>query len=341
MAGAKILGLLAPPQFPEALVEDVADDLRARLQGRWEVRVKRSTDAPDAAGDGDSPTIAPDTTGTDEAFARLRERMNAEGWDRLVALTDLPLRDRRRVIVADAADEGDIVVLSIPALGLFRPRQRAVETLVQLAKGFESGHVDDLQIRGPALIGHARVVLGMVRFNRPWQIVPRLTYMLSAALAAAALAGITSDVWMLSDALSTVNLIVLTIVAIALMVGWLIFIHDLWEKAEDRGGIEQAALFNIVTALSLALGVACLSAVLFLATLAAEALVLKSSVVEQQLQHGVGTADYLALAWMVSALATVAGALGSGLERELDIRLAAYGYHPERHLGGDGDLTAG
>ena len=335
MAGVKILGLLAPPQFPEALVEGLADDLRQRLQGRWEVRVKRSTDAPDAAGEGDSPTIAPDTTGTAEAFARLRDRMNEEGWDRMVALTDLPLRDGRRVIVADAADEGDTVVLSIPALGVFQRRKRAVEKLAQIAEGFESGRVDDLQIRGPALIGHARVVLGMVRSNRPWRIVRRLTYMLSAALATAAFAVITSDVWMLSDALSTLNLIVLTIVAIALMVGWLIFIHDLWEKPEGRGGIEQAALFNIVTALSLALGVACLSAVLFLATLAGEPLIIQSSVLEEQLQHGVGTAEYLVLAWMVSALATVGGALGSGLEQEIDIRLAAYSYHPERHVNDD------
>jgi hypothetical protein len=333
----RILGLLAPPQFPEALVEEPADDLRERLEGRWEVEVKRSTDAPDAAGEGDSPTIAPDTTGTSEAFARLRTRMNEEGWDRLVALTDLPLRDRRRVIVADAADEGDVVVLSAPALGVFRRRKRAVDKLMKIVKGFESGRVDDLQIRGPVLIGHARVVLGMVRFNRPWRIVGRLTYMLSAAFAAAAFAVITSDVWMLSDALSTVNLIVLTIVSIALMVGWLIHIHDLWEKAEDRGGIEQAALFNVVTAVSLALGVLCLSAVLFLATLAGEALIIRSSVLEQQLQHGVGTAEYLALAWMVSALATVGGALGSGLEREIDIRLAAYSYHPERHLDDDED----
>jgi hypothetical protein len=228
-------------------------------------------------------------------------------------------------------------VLSIPALGVFRRPKRAVENLVQIAKGFESGSVDDLQIRGPALIGHARVVLGMVRSNRPWRIVGKLTYMLSAALATAAFTVITSDVWMLSDALSTVNLVVLSIVAIVLMVGWLIFIHGLWEKPKGRGGIEQAALFNVVTAVSLALGVACLSAVLFLATLAGEALILQSSVLEEQLQHGVGTADYLALAWMVSAMATVGGALGSGLEHEIDIRLAAYSYHPERDAEDDGD----
>jgi hypothetical protein len=62
---------------------------------------------------------------------------------------------------------------------------------------------------------------------------------------------------------------------------------------------------------------------------------IKSSVLEQTLQHGVGVGDYLALAWMVSALATAGGALGSGLEHEIDIRDAAYSYHPERDADGD------
>ena len=40
--------------------------------------------------------------------------------------------------------------------------------------------------------------------------------------------------------------------------------------------------------------------------------------------------DYLALAWMTSALATLGGALGSGLETSDEVREAAYTYHRER-----------
>jgi hypothetical protein len=51
-------------------------------------------------------------------------------------------------------------------------------------------------------------------------------------------------------------------------------------------------------------------------------------VLEQNIGHPVGLRDYLTLAWIISSMATVGGAIGSGLEDEEDVRAAAYGYHP-------------
>ena len=67
---------------------------------------------------------------------------------------------------------------------------------------------------------------------------------------------------------------------------------------------------------------------LFAGTLLAAALLIDTSVLKQTLQRPVDFTDYLTLAWIITSLATVGGAIGSGLEDEETVRAAAYGYHP-------------
>jgi hypothetical protein len=336
------LGLLAPPQIPESLVEEMRDKLLERLRETdagvlWEVQVTRDVNAPDVHGEDDMPDFPPTREGAEQALEVVRERGRREDWDLTVCLTDLPFRTGGRVLIADASPNAGVALVSVPALGPVRRPQRVCETIVQLAEEMRARRDDDLREVAPLLGGHLRMIGGMVRANRPWRIVAKLSLMLAAALASAAIALITADVWMLSDALGDVRLAAMALASIAVMVIWLIVVHHLWERPSDRAGREQASLFNLVTAVSLALGVACLYACLFVLTLIAGAVLIESGVMEKTLGHAVGIGTYLTLAWLVSSLATIGGALGSGLERELDIREAAYSYHPERDPTRGGD----
>ena len=88
-------------------------------------------------------------------------------------------------------------------------------------------------------------------------------------------------------------------------------------------------MFNLGTTLTLTLASAVSYVVLFVGTALAAALLIDTSVLEQTLQRPAHATDYLTLAWIISSLATVGGAIGSGLEDEETVRAAAYGYHPE------------
>ena len=179
------------------------------------------------------------------------------------------------------------------------------------------------------LRGNVRLLLGMVAANRPWRLAVGLSRALAAALGAAAFALVTSDIWRLADSLGPVRLAGLTLLSVGATVVTLIVAHELWEHGGDGLRREQAVLFNAATTITVVLGVLVLYAALFALALAGGWLVLANGPLAKTLGHPPNPSDYLRLAWLVSSLSMVGGALGGGLESDETVRQAAYGYRPD------------
>jgi hypothetical protein len=351
------LGLMTAAGLAEELGRELAEELPAELAARvssevrWEIPVV--TDELAARGG----------AGT-EVIDAAHERVLGEDWHLGVVLTDLPLRIGRRPVVADASATHGVAVVSLPALGAVQMRRRARDAVVRLVDGLvgeslelggrEGGKRrervrrrlheiaraertlrpddDDVELRLVAAVvrGNARLLAGMLRANRPWRLIARLSRALAAAGAAVVFALVTAEVWDLAAALSPWRLGALSVISMASVVVFLILVHGLWRRRPAGAGREQAILFNVATTLTLTIGVASLYCALFVIALGAGELMLDHRVVSGSVGAPVSFATYLRIAWLTSSIATVAGALGAGLESDAAVREAAYGYRPER-----------
>lgn len=338
-----ILGVVAAPGPAFDLArqhlagQSFATALATRLAGAgWEVELVEDRLVTPPAGDG-------------EIVAAARELMLTRGWDVVLGVTDLPLHERRRPVLAHASPLHGVAVISIPALG---PRGRgtrlndiAAELLTRLL-GHDSDSADgDLARRvrelgtdtepgasaftARVLTGNLRLITGMVRANQPWRLTLRLSRALAAAAAAGVFALITSDIWRMADTFGAVRSTLAMVGSIIAIAATLVIGADLWERAPGRRMREQVALFNIATIATVLIGVGAFYLALFgLAVLAAAFLVVPAGLAEA-LGHPVGIGDYLELAWLTCSLATVGGALGAGLEDDDTVREAAYARHSD------------
>jgi hypothetical protein len=348
-----VVGLVAtPPDYPAQVVArltaELADQLAERVNAdvRWTVREGWGEVAPRRDG------------GVDALLDDLAHRRADARWDVAICLTDLPLHTQRVPLVAQASARRRVAMVSLPALGLrqLRAVRAAVPDLVgRLLTDASDERVPpagwapaELASRVPAIrrvvgeadagelgyvasrrIGRVRLLTGMVRANRPERALLGLSKLLVGAFGTAAFALTTNTIWQMGDALGGLRLAVIMLLGLTALVAWLIVAHDLWEKPDRETPAELARLFNLGTVLTLTLATAVSYLVLFAGTVLAAALLIDTSVLEQTLQRPVDFTDYLILGWIISSLATVGGAIGSGLEDEDTVRAAAYGYHPE------------
>ena len=333
-----VVGLLADPDLPAELAERVAGELAELLAERlddqvsWQIRVGCERF---------------DLADEERIMAVARESRAREGWDLVVCLTDgvalasLPalgarqLYQRVREMVIGLVEELDRERLALPQAGHERPSTRRPRFVASIRRVVAADTDVDVRFVLPGIRGQARLLAGMVRANRPWRLITGLSGALAAALAAGAFAVVTSDLWQLADSLGPLRLSVATVFSIGAMVAWLVIDHELWERPGGRVARDRARLFNAATLLTVALGVGCLYVALLMATLAAAWFLITGNVLSQNLRHPAGWSDYLTIAWLASSIATVGGALGSGLESDQAVRAAAYGYRQVERGGRD------
>ncbi len=345
-----VLGVIVAPGLARDVTAKIASELAHDLEAldlgvewRTELTVDR--------------LVAPPAQTTEIIDAARRKLLDAN-WDLGVVVTDLPLRVGRHPVSRQVSPTHGIAVVSLPALGALHLAPRLRRTLLELVgelvgdgggqwsgdgalaglrrrwgRGVLQELATDTSDRPGALrflfvaevlASHLRLLLGMVRANRPWRLAARLYRALLAAVVAGAYGLVTSDIWRISATAGSTRLALASIASISFTCGAVIVAHGLWERAPDRHLRDQVILFNVATAATILIGIATLYAALFLMIFAAAELLLNPHALASGLGHPVGTGDYARLAWFTASLATVGGALGAGLESDGAVREAAY-----------------
>lgn len=324
--------LIADPGAPAGLAIALANSLPKLLARRtqtprtWEILVRVQPYLPD------EQTPFPDVIESVDPAA--------EDADVVTYLTDLPRREHTMPVIADISVVHGFALISIAALGpMFIARR--LRDLVALAIGYildepnlVPRHAERLpSIRtaagvryfAPKGLRRLRLLLGMVRANRPWQLVLGLSRALVGAFASGAFGLAYSTIWQFADTMGPWRMAAATVLSIGAMVTWLIVDHELWERPQTATARDRAVLYNLSTLITLTIGVAVLHAALFCIMLFTSLLVLTPDLLARNIGHPVGIGDYLRLAWLLASISTVGGAIGSGLEDDEAVKSAAYG----------------
>lgn len=247
-------------------------------------------------------------------------------WDITVLLTDLPRREGTDPVDMEANAARRLAVVSLPALGGIRLNRRAERVIVAaIAQLLDRSTTTSRSRARPRFRGRLRLLVGMVRANRPWQLFFGLSRALAGVFGTAALAMLNSIGWQLGDSLSAGRLTTIAALSVAALTAWLIVDHELWERPSSARAKELARLYNTTTAVTLTIGVVCLYLGMFAVLAAVSFLVFDQHVLQATLGHRPTWADCLGIAWFSTSAAMVGGALGSGLENDRVVQQAAYG----------------
>jgi uncharacterized membrane protein len=313
-----VLGVVVAPGLAEEVTARIASELDEDLAGSHHEVGWRTEFVVDR--------LATPPALTTELVDSARRELLARDWDLALVITDLPLRLGSRPVQRHVSRTHGVALVSLPALGPLRLARRLRRTLHELVG--ELVGEDQGLLSADAVVGNLRLLVGMVRANRPWRLAAQLYGVLAAALAVSVFGAVTSDVWRLAAAMGWGRLAALALASTAVTIVAVIAAHELWERAPDPRVREQVLLFNVATALTVTIGIVTLYLALFVVVLGGAELVVPKPPLADALGRPVGWVDYVKLAWFIASFATIGGALGTALESDAVAREAAYAGRP-------------
>jgi hypothetical protein len=338
--------LVADPGAPAAIAARLSDSLstvltdRASAGDKWDVSVRRHAYPIDEHAEVSEvvDTINP----------------GGEQEDIVIYLTDLPRRQGTTPVIADISVSERLGVISLPGMGgvFIDRRVRSVARIIvgevtdpsdnhnPSVKRLTRTQEDDVvRYFAPTALSRLRLLAGMVYANRPWRLVTGMSKVMMAAFATGAVSLAYPTMWQLSATMGPWRLSTATVLACAALIAWLIIEHKLWERPHSAEERERAVLYNASTVVTLLIGVVIFHAGLFLLLLITAWWTLPSQLVAKNIGHPVTLSTLLLMAWLVASVATLGGALGSGMEDSDAVRAAAYGVRQRQRFDQASSLT--
>jgi hypothetical protein len=319
--------------LPDSLREEISDEVV------WSVEVV-------------SDPLTGSNVAVDDILDEIGEKKGAYGWDYAIALTDLPIRSEKRIIIARTGRDLDLGVISVPPLGAIRIHPRTRDMILELMddlcsetlsedtparfmrssharRGFDGdgeNNASNLRYTAPPVWGNVKLLAGMVYANRPWRLFPSFKTTVATAFATGGYGLIFTTLWEIGNVYGYARLVTLMVTAMTILVVWIILSHNLWERPRDGIGRYLQALYNTSTVLTIASGVVFYYIAIFLLLLLAATIYIPAGMLQSTIGQDVTPINYVRIAWVTSSVATIAGAIGAGLEDTDAVRNATFGW---------------
>lgn len=186
--------------------------------------------------------------------------------------------------------------------------------------------VEERFIIASRLIGIVHLLMGMSLANRPWRIMPSFKNVVAIAFATRAYGLIFPTMWQLSFVYELPRFFGLMVASIFAMIIWIVFAHNLWERPNEKSTNRLRMLYNTATIITLSFSIIMYYIILFLLFLVAVYVFISADLYGAQTNQNIEIKDYFGLAWLVTSVATVAGSVGSSLEKTDEVGKITYGY---------------